>query len=99
MPRYVIERDLPESRSMSPSELKAMSQKSMDVLMDMGPEISWVHSYIADDKIYCVYIAPDEDMIMEHAKRAEFPVTRITRIDVVADPTTAEMEVPASAMH
>ena len=90
MPKYVIERDLPGAGNLSPQELKGISQKSCGVLNKMGTEIQWVHSYVTDDKIYCIYRAPSEDMIREHAQTAGFPANSISRVRTVIDPTTAE---------
>jgi hypothetical protein len=90
MPKFVIERDIPEVGKLSPQQLQAVSQKSCSVLREMGPQIQWVQSYVTDDKIYCVYIAPDENAIREHAQRGGFPANRISRIRAVIDPTTAE---------
>lgn len=90
MPRYVIERELPGAGKLSASELKAISKKSCDVLQRMGPEIQWVQSYVTGDKIYCVYIAPNEEMIREHARRGDFPANRVSRVSAVIDPTTSE---------
>lgn len=90
MPKYVIERELPGAGKLSPQEFQAISQKSCDVLREMGPEIQWQHSYVADDKIYCVYIAPDEAAIREHAKQGGFPANRISQVRTVIDPTTAD---------
>lgn len=90
MPRYVIERELPDAGKLSQQELRDVSQKSCDVLRQMGPEIQWLHSYVTDDKIYCVYIAPDEKMIREHAQKGGFPADRVARVETVIDPVTAE---------
>jgi hypothetical protein len=90
MPKFVIERDIPEAGSLSSEQLQAISQKSCGVLREMGPEIQWVQSYVADDKIYCVYVAPDEDAVRKHAQQGGFPANRISRIRSVIDPTTAE---------
>ena len=90
MPKYVIERDIPGAGRLSPAELQAISQKSCAVLRDLGPQIQWVESYVTDDRIYCVYISPDEATIREHAKRGEFPVSRVSAVKRVIDPTTAE---------
>jgi hypothetical protein len=90
MPKFVIERDIPEVGKFSPQELQAISQKSCGVLRGMGPEIQWIESFVTDDKIYCVYIAPDEVTIREHAQQGGFPANRISRIRSVIDPTTAE---------
>ena len=90
MPKFVIERDIPEAGKLSPQQLQAISQKSCGVLREMGPQIQWVQSYVTDDRIYCVYIAPDEDVIRKHAQQGGFPANRISRIRAVMDPTTAE---------
>jgi uncharacterized protein DUF4242 len=90
MPKYVIERDIPGAGNIPPNELQAISQTSCGVLKSMGPTIQWIHSYVTDDKIYCVYIAPDEEMIREHARQGGFPANRISEIKSVIDPTTAE---------
>jgi hypothetical protein len=96
MPKYVIERDLPGAGDLSPEQLEGISQTSCGVLQQMGPEIQWVHSYVADDKIYCVYIAPDEERIREHAQRGGFPANRISRVATTIDPTTAEQGAPVA---
>ncbi len=90
MPKYVIERDLPGAGKLSPEELKAISQKSCGVLRNLGPEINWVESFVTDDKIYCVYVAPNEEMIRDHAQQGGFPANRISEVRSVIDPTTAE---------
>lgn len=90
MPKFVIERDIPGAGKLSPKELQAISQKSCGVLRGMGPQIQWVQSYVTDDKIYCVYVAPDEDTVRKHAQQGGFPANRISRIKSVIDPTTAE---------
>jgi len=90
MPKYVIEREIPGVGNMSPQELQSVSQKSCSVLRNMGPEIQWLHSYVTGDKIYCVYIAPNEEMIREHASQGGFPANRVSEIKSVIDPTTAE---------
>jgi len=90
MPKFVIEREIPGAGSMSPEELRAISQKSCDVLRGMGPEIQWIESYVTEDKIYCVYISPDEDHIREHATQGGFPADRVSRVARMIDPTTAE---------
>jgi hypothetical protein len=90
MPKFVIERDIPEAGKLSPDQLQAISQKSCGVLRDMGPQIQWVHSYVTDDKIYCVYIAPDEDTVREHARQGGFPANRISQVRSMIDPTTSE---------
>ena len=90
MPKYVIERDLPGAGKLSPAELRGVSQKSCGVLEKLGPQIQWVHSYVTDDRIYCVYIAPNEAMVREHARQGGFPANRISEVREVIDPTTAE---------
>lgn len=90
MPKFVIEREIPGAGDMSPEELQGVSQTSCDVLRDMGTEIQWIESYVTDDKIYCVYIAPDAGMIREHADRGGFPADSISEVTTVIDPTTAE---------
>jgi hypothetical protein len=92
MPKYVIERELPGAGDLSASDFQAISQKSCDVLRAMGPEIQWVESYVTGDKVYCVYIAPNESMIREHAKRGGFPANRISEVKRMIDPTTSEIE-------
>jgi hypothetical protein len=90
MPKFVIEREIPKAGSLSPQQLQEISQKSCGVLRGMGPQIQWVQSYVTDDKIYCVYVAPDEAAVREHARQGGFPANRISRIQSVIDPTTAE---------
>jgi len=90
MPKYVIEREIPGAGNLSPEELQGISQKSCGVLRNMGPEIQWVQSYVTDDKVYCVYIAPNEDAVREHASAGGFPADRIARVTTTIDPTTAE---------
>jgi len=90
MPAYVIERDLPGAGSLSSSDLQSISQKSCDVLRALGPEVQWVESYVTEDKIYCVYRAPSEELIRRHAEEGGFPANRISKIERVIDPTTAE---------
>ena len=90
MPKYVIEREIPGAGKSSGADLKGISQKSCDVLKEMGPQIQWVQSYVTDDKIYCVYIAPNEQMVREHAQRGGFPANRISEVRNVIYPTTAE---------
>jgi hypothetical protein len=90
MQKYVIERDLPGAGKLSASELKAISQKSRDVLRNMGPKIQWVESYVTDDKIYCVYLAENEADIASHAKAGGFPANRISRVKAIIDPTSAQ---------
>lgn len=90
MPKFVIERDIPGAGDLSPSDLQGISQKSCGVLSAMGPQIQWVHSYVTGDKIYCVYVAPDEDSVREHARQGGFPANRVSRVVTTIDPTTAE---------
>ena len=90
MPKFIIEREIPNAGALSADKLKAISQKSRDVLCSMGTDIQWIHSYVAGDKIYCVYIAANEELILEHAKRGGFPANCITRISAIIEPATAE---------
>ncbi|HZF66038.1 MAG TPA: DUF4242 domain-containing protein [Chitinophagaceae bacterium] len=90
MPKYIIEREVPGAGNLTGDQLKNMSQASCGVLNNLGPQIQWVHSYITDDKVYCVYNAPNEEMIREHAKQGGFPANSINKIASVIDPTTAE---------
>jgi hypothetical protein len=90
MPKFVIEREIPGAGNMSPQELQAVSQTSCGVLQQMGPGIQWVHSYVTGDKIYCVYIAPNEERIRQHAQQGGFPANRVSEIKSIIDPTTAE---------
>jgi hypothetical protein len=90
MPKFLIEREIPGAGNLSPQELQGVSQKSCNVLQNMGPQIQWVESYVTGDKVYCVYIAPNEEMIREHATQGGFPANRISEIKGMIDPTTAE---------
>jgi hypothetical protein len=90
MPKYVIERDLPGAGKLSAADLKGVSAKSCGVLQALGPSIQWVQSFVADDKIYCIYIAPNEAMVREHAKLGGFPANKVSEVREVIDPTTAE---------
>ena len=90
MPKYVIEREIPNAGNLSQSELQAISQKSCNILRNLGPQIQWVQSYVTGDKVYCVYIAPNEQIVREHAKQGGFPANRISEVKSVIDPTTAE---------
>ena len=90
MPKYVIERDIPGAGNLSAQQLQAISQKSCGVLRDLGPQIQWIQSYVTPDKIYCVYIAPNEQMIRDHATQGGFPANRISEVKSLIDPTTAE---------
>jgi hypothetical protein len=90
MPKYVIERDLPGAGKLTPDQLRGISQKSCDVLNKLGPEIQWIHSYVTADKIYCIYRAPSEALIREHAKQGGFPANKISEVATIIEPTTAE---------
>ena len=90
MPQYLIERDLPGAGKLTRGELKAISQKSCSVLDQLGPQIQWVHSYVTDDRIYCIYKAPNEEMVRDHARRGGFPANRVSEVQTMIDPTTAE---------
>jgi hypothetical protein len=90
MPKYVIERDIPGAGNLSPDELRGISQTSCSVLGNMGPQIQWVQSYVTGDRIYCVYIAPNEEMVREHASQGGFPANRVSEVNSIIDPTTAE---------
>jgi len=90
MPKFVIEREIPNAGKLSPEELRGISQKSCGVLRNLGPQIQWVQSYVTGDKVYCVYIAPNKEMVQEHAKQGGFPANRISEVKSVIDPTTAE---------
>ena len=90
MPKFVIERDIPDAGKLSPLQLQAISQKSCGVLQEMGPRIQWVQSYVTDDKIYCVYIAPNEETVRQHAQQGGFPANRISQVRSVIDPATSE---------
>jgi hypothetical protein len=90
VPKYVIEREIPGAGALAPDELQAISQKSCGVLQDLGPQIQWVQSFVTDDKIYCIYIAPDEETVREHATRGGFPANEVSKVSRIIDPTTAE---------
>ena len=90
MPQYVIEREMPGAGQLSHDDLKLASQTSCSVLRDLGPQIQWVHSYVTDNKIYCIYRAPNEDMVREHARLGGFPANKISQVRSIIDPTTAE---------
>jgi len=90
MPKYVIEREIPGAGSIPPEDLKAISQKSCGVLAGLGPQVQWVQSYVTDDKIYCIYIAPNKEMVLEHAKQGGFPANSVSEVRTMIDPTTAE---------
>jgi hypothetical protein len=90
MPKFIIEREMPGAGKLSAQDLQGASQTSCDVIRQLGPEIQWVESYVTGDKIYCVYVAPNEEMIREHAKRGGFPADRVSKVERMIDPTTAE---------
>ena len=90
MPKFVIEREIPGAGKLGKDELQGISQKSCGVLRDMGPQIQWVQSYVTDNKIYCVYVAPDAEAVREHARRGGFPANVVSRVRTIIDPTTAE---------
>jgi len=96
MPKFLIEREIPGAGSLSQQELQGISQTSCGVLQKLGPQIQWLQSYVTGDKIYCVYIAPNEEMVREHARQGGFPANRISEIKSVIDPTTAEQKSAAS---
>ena len=93
MPKYVIEREITDAGKMSPEQLQAISQKSCSVLRNLGPQIQWIESYVTDNKIYCVYIAPNEEIVRIHAQQGGFPANQISEVRSVIDPTTAESPV------
>ena len=90
MPKYVIEREMPGAGQLSAEELRGASQNSCGVLQELGPQIQWVQSYVTDDKIYCVYIAQNENLVRQHAQQAGFPANRVSEVKTIIDPTTAE---------
>jgi len=90
MPKYVIEREIPGAGRISPQDLQSISQKSCGVLEGLGPQIQWVQSFVTDDKIYCIYIAPNREMVLEHARQGGFPAESVAEVRTVIDPTTAE---------
>ena len=90
MPKYVIEREIPKAGQLSQKEIQAISQKSCSVLNKLGPHVQWVQSYVTDDKIYCVYIAPNAEMVRKHAELGGFPCNRVSEVRKIIDPTTAE---------
>lgn len=91
MPKYVIEREIPGAGKLTAQQLRVISQASNGIVQTLGPQIQWVQSYVADDKIYCVYIAPNAEIIREHARRGQFPANRIAEVRSMIDPTTAEL--------
>lgn len=90
MPKYVIEREIPDAGQMTPADMNGAAKTSCGVLSKLGPQIQWVHSYITDNKVYCVYIAPNKQLIEEHAKQGGFPANKISEVHAIIDPTTAE---------
>jgi hypothetical protein len=90
MPKYIIEREIPGAGSLTAQDLQSISQTSCGVLKELGPSVQWLESYVTDDKVYCVYIAPDEAAIRKHAEQGGFPANRIAQIKTIIDPTTAE---------
>jgi len=90
MPKYVIERELPGAGSLSADQIKGISQKSCDILSELGPQIQWLESYVTDDKIYCIYISPNAELITKHAQKGGFPANRISEVREIIDPTSAE---------
>ncbi len=90
MPKYVIEREIPDAGKLTAEQLKGIAQTSCGVLEKMGPQIQWVHSYVTDDKVYCVYIAPNEEMVREHARQGGFPANSVSPVATIIDPTTAD---------
>jgi hypothetical protein len=90
MPKYVIEREMPKVGTLTMQELQAASQKSCSVLQKLGPQVQWVESFVTDDKLYCIYIAPNEEAVREHARQGGFPANRISAVRAIIDPTTAE---------
>ncbi len=93
MPKYVIEREIPGAGNLTPAELTSISEKSREVLRQLGTQIQWVHSYVTGDKVYCIYIAPNEELIREHARLGKFPANRISQVTSLIDPTTAEATI------
>lgn len=98
MPKYLIERDLPGAGGLTPEQLRGISQKSCDVLAALEPDVQWVHSYVTDDKVYCVYTAPNEEAIREHGRRGEFPVTVVSQVHETIGPTTATDAVASTLL-
>jgi len=90
MPKFIIERTIPGAGNMSAENLRTVSQKSREILCKLGPEIQWIHSYVAGDKIYCIYVAPNEELILEHARLGGFPADSITKIATIIEPVTSE---------
>lgn len=90
MPKFIIEREIPGAGQLSAAQLRDISQKSCSVLRNLGPQIQWVQSFVTGDKVYCVYIAPDEELVRQHAQQGGFPADRVSKVEAVIDPTTAE---------
>ena len=99
MPKYVIERDIPKIGDASPQTLIDISKKSCDVLDGLGTKIQWVHSYVTSDKIYCIYNAPNEEMVREHAKRGGFPANKVSEVKAIIDPTSKEGMILQSSLN
>lgn len=97
MPKFVIEREIPGAGNLTAEQLQAISQKSCGVLRNLGPSIQWIQSYVTDDKVYCVYIAPNEALVREHAAQGGFPANKVSEVRMVIDPTTAESQAPVAA--
>lgn len=97
MPKYVIEREIAGAGELTSEQLQAVAQKSCDVLRAMGPQIQWVHSYVTDSKVYCVYVAENEQLVREHAKRGGFPANRVSRVHEIIDPVTSEAGTATAA--
>lgn len=91
MPKYVIERNIPDAGALTPKDLQGISQKSCAVLNNLGPQIQWVQSYVTQDKIYCIYIAPNKEAILEHAAQGGFPADQVSEVKTIIDPTTSEL--------
>ncbi len=90
MPKYVIEREIPGAGKLTPQDLKSISQKSCSVLNELGSQIQWVQSYVTGDKVYCIYIAPNRELVLEHARKGGFPANVVAEVKTLIDPTTAE---------
>ena len=90
MPKYLIEREIPGAGKLTPQDLQAISHKSFSVLQNLGPQIEWLHSYVTGDKIYCVYMAPNEELIREHARQGGFPANRVSEVKTIISPATAQ---------
>lgn len=98
MPKYVIEREIPGAGNLSRDQLQAISETSCGVLHELGPSINWIHSYVTRDKIFCIYNAPNEEMLREHATKGGFPINAINKVSAIIDPTTAEKEAESAAV-